>query len=56
MLTMLLIGDAVYEYSDLGYTNAVSDTHFHPHENMVVFCSFGAGHPVLVYIFDIEGR
>ena len=48
-------GDAVYEYSDLGYTSAVCDVNFHPHDNMIVFCSFGVGHPVLVYTFDIEG-
>jgi len=47
-------GDAVYEYSDWGYTSAVCDVNFHPHDNMIVFCSFGVGHPVLVYTFDIE--
>lgn len=47
-------GDPVYEYNDLGYTSAICDVDFHPHENMIVFCSFGSGHPVLVYIFDIE--
>ncbi len=46
----------MYDYNDLGYSNAVSDVDFHPHENMIVFCSFGAGHPVLVYTFDIEGK
>eukprot|EP00794_Sanderia_malayensis_P004725 gene4725-5348_t len=47
-------GDPVYHYNDLGFTNAVSDVDFHPHENMIVCCSFGVGHPVLVYVFDIE--
>ena len=56
MPTLSITGDLVYEYDDLGYTNAVSDVHFHPHENMIVFCSFGVGHPVHVYLFDIEGR
>ncbi|XP_065062280.1 jouberin-like [Rhopilema esculentum] len=46
--------DPVFEYTDLGFTNAVCDVDFHPKENMIVFCSFGAGHPVLVYIFDLE--
>ena len=49
-------GDPVYQYNDLGYTNSVSDVDFHPQDNIVVFCSFGVGHPVLVYVFDIEGK
>ena len=55
-LDLLLLGDEVYTYNEFGYTNAVSDVDFHPHDNIVVFCSFGGGHPVLVYVFDPKSK
>ena len=42
-------GDLVKVYNELGYTAAVSDIDFHPHDNIVAFCSFGQNHPVILY-------
>ena len=43
-------------YNDLGFTAAVSDIDFHPHDNIVVFCSFGQNHPVILYHFKHSGE
>ena len=42
-------GDLLKVYNELGYTAAVSDVDFHPHDNIIAFCSFGQNHPVLLY-------
>ncbi|XP_028402688.1 jouberin-like [Dendronephthya gigantea] len=42
-------GDLVKVYNELGYTAAVSDIDFHPHDNIIAFCSFGQNHPVVLY-------
>ncbi|XP_064624696.1 jouberin-like isoform X2 [Lineus longissimus] len=45
-------GDQVAMYSELSYSHAVSGVDFHPHDNIVAFCSYGEQQPVLVYTFD----
>ncbi|CAB4020711.1 jouberin isoform X1 [Paramuricea clavata] len=48
-------GDLVKVYNELGYTAAVSDIDFHPHDNIVAFCSFGQNHPLILYQFQHTG-
>uniref|UniRef100_A0A8C6V505 Abelson helper integration site 1 n=1 Tax=Neogobius melanostomus TaxID=47308 RepID=A0A8C6V505_9GOBI len=45
-------GDQVAVYSELCYPTALHGVCFHPHENMVAFCSFGQSQPIHVYIYD----
>nr|XP_006825179.1 PREDICTED: jouberin-like [Saccoglossus kowalevskii] len=47
-------GDQVAIYSDLGYTNPVSDVAYHPFDHMIAFCSFGENHPVQIYNYDAK--
>jgi WD40 repeat protein len=48
-------GDLVKVYNELGYTAAVSDIDFHPHDNIIAFCSFGQNHPLILYQFQHTG-
>lgn len=48
-------GDLLKVYSDLGYRAAVSDLDFHPHDDIIAFCSFGENHPVVLYQFNQSG-
>ena len=48
-------GNVVKVYNELGYTAAVSDIDFHPHDDIVAFCSFGQNHPVILYQFNHSG-
>lgn len=43
-------------YKELGFSAAVSDIDFHPHDNIVAFCSFGQNHPVVMYKFQSTGN
>uniref|UniRef100_A0A8C2C9I8 SH3 domain-containing protein n=1 Tax=Cyprinus carpio TaxID=7962 RepID=A0A8C2C9I8_CYPCA len=45
-------GDQVAVYSELCYTSALRAVAFHPHENMVAFCSFGQNQPIHLYLYD----
>uniref|UniRef100_A0A673K0A5 Jouberin n=1 Tax=Sinocyclocheilus rhinocerous TaxID=307959 RepID=A0A673K0A5_9TELE len=45
-------GDQVAVYSELCYTSALRAVVFHPHENMVAFCSFGQNQPIHLYLYD----
>uniref|UniRef100_A0A673LKN9 Abelson helper integration site 1 n=1 Tax=Sinocyclocheilus rhinocerous TaxID=307959 RepID=A0A673LKN9_9TELE len=45
-------GDQVAVYSELCYSSALRAVAFHPHENMVAFCSFGQNQPIHLYLFD----
>uniref|UniRef100_A0A3Q3KJC4 SH3 domain-containing protein n=1 Tax=Monopterus albus TaxID=43700 RepID=A0A3Q3KJC4_MONAL len=45
-------GDQVAVYSELCYPTALHGVSFHPHENMVAFCTFGQSQPVHVYLYD----
>uniref|UniRef100_A0A8C1LE28 Jouberin n=1 Tax=Cyprinus carpio TaxID=7962 RepID=A0A8C1LE28_CYPCA len=48
-------GDQVAVYSELCYTSALRAVAFHPHENMVAFCSFGQNQPIHLYLYDRKG-
>ncbi|KAJ0062812.1 hypothetical protein NL108_008094 [Boleophthalmus pectinirostris] len=45
-------GDQVAVYSELCYPSPLHGVSFHPHENMVAFCTFGQSQPIHVYIYD----
>uniref|UniRef100_A0A8C1SI20 Abelson helper integration site 1 n=1 Tax=Cyprinus carpio TaxID=7962 RepID=A0A8C1SI20_CYPCA len=45
-------GDQVAVYSELCYTSGLRAVAFHPHENMVAFCSFGQNQPIHLYLYD----
>ncbi|KAL1257510.1 hypothetical protein QQF64_010754 [Cirrhinus molitorella] len=45
-------GDQVAVYSELCYTTALRAVAFHPHENMVAFCSFGQNQLIHLYLYD----
>ncbi len=49
-------GDQVAVYSELCCTSALRAVAFHPHENMVAFCSFGQNQPIHLYLFDRKGE
>ena len=43
-------------YSDLPFKSPVRDIAYHPLENMVAFCAFGQNEPILLYIYDFNGK
>lgn len=45
-------GDQVAVYSELCYSSAIRAVAFHPHENMVAFCSFGQNQLIHLYLYD----
>ncbi|XP_051724812.1 jouberin [Ctenopharyngodon idella] len=45
-------GDQVAVYSELCYSSALRAVAFHPHENMVAFCSFGQNQLIHLYLYD----
>ena len=45
-------GDCVFTYNELGFTRAVSDVCFHPHDNYIAFCCNGANQTVCTYQYD----
>ncbi|XP_065672892.1 jouberin isoform X3 [Hydra vulgaris] len=45
-------GQLLHTYNDLGYLKTVSACHFHPHDNYIVFCSYGESQPILIYSYD----
>ncbi|XP_046857215.1 jouberin-like [Xenia sp. Carnegie-2017] len=48
--------DQIKVYNNLGYTCAVSDLDFHPHDDIIAFCSYGYHHPVILYHFKKTGE
>uniref|UniRef100_A0A3Q3KJE7 SH3 domain-containing protein n=1 Tax=Monopterus albus TaxID=43700 RepID=A0A3Q3KJE7_MONAL len=48
--------DQVAVYSELCYPTALHGVSFHPHENMVAFCTFGQSQPVHVYLYDHKSQ
>ncbi|XP_066915378.1 jouberin-like [Clytia hemisphaerica] len=49
-------GQQVYTYKSLGYTQAVSDICFHPHDNFIAFCCYGNAYPVQVYSYKPSAK
>lgn len=45
-------GDQVAVYSELCYSSPIRAVAFHPHENMVAFCSFGQNQLIHLYLYD----
>lgn len=43
-------------YSDLPFMSTIRDISYHPFENMFAFCAFGQSEPILLYIYDFQGK